>query len=131
MTSRKKPGVAFWATVLVVALTIGGCETEQAMTPEALRAGDAEQMDHTPNLRPHIRKLLDEMKAGHLLGAKTSDFRQEFDLADKVTGGGNLATYSFFGVPKTAGQEQSPILFVVVQKKFDRIVRCQVIVPEY
>jgi hypothetical protein len=39
--------------------------------------------------------------------------------------------YLVFGIPQTAGEEGSPILVVVVQKKFDLMLRCQVIVPEY
>jgi hypothetical protein len=119
------------ATVVLIALTAAGCETEEPMTAEPVRAGDAERMDDIPNLRPHIRKLLDKMKSGDLIGANAGELRQELGLADKVTGTGKLANYCFFAIPETAGQEGSPTLVIVVQRKCDRIVRCLVVSCEY
>lgn len=118
-------------SVVLIALMVGDWRTEQRMTPVPALAGDAERMDKIPHLRAHIRRLLDEMKSGHLVGASASRFREEMDMADHVDDRGNFATYRFFGIPETAAHEGSPELVIAVQKKFDLVVHCAVVVPEY
>ncbi len=102
------------------------------MTPEPINLddGEFEVMDRIPPLRPHIRRLLDEMKTGHLLGANASEYRDELEKADKASDFANLRGYVFFGTPETPVQEGDTYLVIQVQRRYDLIVKCKVFVRD-
>ncbi len=115
----------------MIALLSIGCEAEQKMLPDPVLAGDAARMENVAALRPHVQKLVEEMKAGRLLGAAASEFHEQLEMADKLTRAGKITAYGFYANPKTAGQEGSPVLVIHVQNKFGHIVLCRVVSVEY
>lgn len=120
-----------FAWFVLTALFAVGCGAEQPMTPVAMDADMQDKLSRFIELQPRLAKFSTAAESGQFVGAKASQFGEEFKLADEVIERKQKTLYVFYGDPKTGGEEGSPLLVVVVQKKFDLVVSCVITTYDY
>jgi hypothetical protein len=134
VTWQKSLRAAEWVVcgVLVTALASSFFQwPEKRLAPELFAISDLSRFRDRTTLRPHLQHILAEIEDGNMSGAQADKYRADLDNADEVRATNRLTTYGFYENPKTAGYEQNPELWIVVQNKFGQIIRCVVVVPEY
>src|SRR5258707_803794 len=59
---------------------------EKRIAPEPFELHDLSHFNRD-NCRPHILHLIDELKAGRVVGAQADQFRADLEKADEIKGG--------------------------------------------
>jgi len=104
---------------------------EKRIQPEPFNLSELKRLGNLDELRPHMRRLVEALKAGELVGAPYESFRADLELADDVRNRPRIIGYSFYVHPEIKEQEGSPGLYIFVQKKFGHVDRAVVAVPEW
>lgn len=86
---------------------------------------------HRDRLRPCVRQLLADIETGIASGAPASKYKDCMDVADAVDEGKAVKRYVFNVSKVPESIENAVIISFTVYKSTDRVVYCDVIVPDF
>jgi hypothetical protein len=109
---------------------------EERLEPRPFQISELDKLGDRAALRPHMRRIVAEIEAGHVLGSQMDLHRADFDKADEIHPGKKVTTYWFFAHPQFKDQEYHPILSLSVQNdsiqdKFGHVFECHVLIPDW
>lgn len=123
--------MGFACVVLVVFSVQAWRDIDPIVEPTPAQISIAASAEQRAALHPKVRELLEQMEAGKVSGATASDFAEALSQATKVSRGKRFQTYDFSLNGHTGYLEGHPVVYVQVQLKTGRIIRCGTVVPCY
>jgi len=78
-----------------------------------------------------MRRLVEAIEAGKVLGTPVDSFRSDLEKADEISRGKFSTTYSFLLNPEAGIREHNPVLRISSQNRFGQVYNVSVVDPEY
>lgn len=104
---------------------------EAPIEPRPFNASELAQLGDVSKLRPPMRRLVESIKAGKVLGAPVDSLMGDLEKADEISRGKTSTTYRFLLHPEAGRQEFNVELTISSQNKFGQIYCVSVVDPCY
>lgn len=124
-----------WVTLLGLLCLIAGTMVydvwESRIEPRPFKSSELTRLGDVSKLRPPMRRLVEAIEAGKLVGVPVDSFRSDLEQADEIHRGKRSTRYLFLLHPEAGRQEFNVELSISSQNRFGQIYDVSVVDPEY